>query len=142
MHQKTRLHSDFHYDYEAICEGIDGHNTNCMGFHATFLGLIALWEAIVCPKDLHLEWHSWDCVFGKCQDCGVDNLTFCLVIEEGTSNALVHWKHFSMETIVTKKGDKKKKLKLMDKFTNSKEFIWYLKPKLQYFVCHNFVVRW
>jgi hypothetical protein len=47
-----------------------------------------------------------------------------------------------METIVTKKGEEMKKLKLMDKSTNSKEFIQYLKPKLQYFVRHNFVARW
>ncbi len=33
-----------------------------------------------------------------------------------------------------KKGEEKKKLKFMDKFTNSREFIQYLKPKLQYFV--------
>jgi hypothetical protein len=47
-----------------------------------------------------------------------------------------------METIVMKKGEEKKKLKLMEKSTNSKEFIQYLKPKLQYFVHQNFVVRW
>jgi hypothetical protein len=35
-----------------------------------------------------------------------------------------------METIVTKKGEEKKKLKLMEKSTNSKEFVQYLKPKL------------
>jgi len=58
MHQKIGLHSNSHCDCEVICENINGPNVNCMGFHATFLGLIALWEAIVCPKDLHLEWHS------------------------------------------------------------------------------------
>lgn len=88
--QKSRLHLDFHCDCEAICEYIDGPNIDCMGFHATFLIVTTLWEAIVCPKDLHLEWHSRDCVFGKCQDCVVDNLTFYLVEEEGTSNALLH----------------------------------------------------
>jgi hypothetical protein len=70
----------------------------------------------------------------------VDNLTFYLVEKEGTSNVLVHWKHLSMEKIVTKKCEEKK-LKLVDKFTNSKEFIQHLKSKLQYFVQHNFVAR-
>jgi hypothetical protein len=113
-----------------------------MGSHATFLGFTTLWETIVCLKDLHFEWHSRDYVFGKCQDYGVENLTFYPIEEEGISNVLVHGKHFSMETIVMKKGEEKKKLKLMDKSTNSKEFIQYLTPKLQYFVQHNFVTRW
>jgi hypothetical protein len=90
MHQKFGLHSYSHCDCEAICEDIDGLNTNRMGFHAIFLGLITLWEVIVFPKDLQLEWHSWDCVFKKCQDCGEENLTFYLVLKEGTSDALVH----------------------------------------------------
>jgi hypothetical protein len=42
--------------------------------------------------------------------CG-HTITLCLVAEEGTSDALVYWKHFSMEIIVTKKGEEKKKLK-------------------------------
>jgi hypothetical protein len=90
MCQKFGLHSNSHCDCEAICEDIDGPNTNCMGFHATFPSLIVLWEVIVCPKDIHLEWHSQDCVFGKCQNCGVENLAFFPVEEEGTYNALVH----------------------------------------------------
>jgi len=53
---------------------------------------------------------------------GVDNLTHYPIEEEGTSNALKHWKHFNMEIVVMKKGEEKK-LKFMDKSTNSKEFI-------------------
>lgn len=44
-----------------------------------------------------------------------------------------------METIVTKKGEEKKKLKLIYKSTRSNELIEYMKPKLQYFICHNFI---
>jgi hypothetical protein len=117
MCQKSRLHLYSHCDCEAFCADIDGPKTNCMGFHATFPSLIALWKTIVCLKDIHSEWHSqdyvfgkcqdcgvenlalcpdihseWhsrDYVFGKCQDCGVENLALCPVEEEGTSNALV-----------------------------------------------------
>lgn len=90
MCQKFGLHSDSHYDCEAICENNDGLNTNCMASHATFPSLIALWETIVCPKDLHLEWHSQDCVFGKIQDCAMENWALWPIEKEGTSNALVH----------------------------------------------------
>ncbi len=48
MHQKSGLHSHSHCDCEAICEDINGLNTNCMGSHAIFLGLTTLWEIIVC----------------------------------------------------------------------------------------------
>jgi hypothetical protein len=54
----------------------------------------------------------------------------------------ISWKCFFLKTIVTKKGEEKKKLKLVYKSTSSIELITYLKPKLQYFVHHNFVSRW
>jgi hypothetical protein len=44
--------------------------------------------------------------------------------------------------MITKKGKEKKKLKLISKSMSSIEFIDYLKPKLQYFVHHNFVSCW
>ncbi len=47
-----------------------------------------------------------------------------------------------MEKVVKKKGEEKKKLKLMHMETNSMEFILALKLKLQYFVRHNFIARW
>jgi hypothetical protein len=83
--------------------------------------------------------HAQDCVFGRSENCGVENLGICPLKEEGTSFALISWKHFSMETIVTKKGEEKKKLKLIYKSTRSNELIEYMKPKLQYFICHNFI---
>jgi hypothetical protein len=72
----------------------------------------------------------------------VHNLAFCLNEEEGTSSAVVCWKRFNMEKIVTKKVEEKKKSKRMHLETNSNELIEYFKPKLQYFVRHNFVTRW
>ncbi len=35
-----------------------------------------------------------------------------LIEEEGSSSAMVKWKHFSMEQIITKRGEEKKNLKL------------------------------
>jgi hypothetical protein len=55
---------------------------------------------------------------------------------------MVHWKHFNLEKIVTRSGEEKKKLKFIHKLTNSNELIQYLKAKLQFFVCHNFVAKW
>jgi hypothetical protein len=72
----------------------------------------------------------------------VDNLAFCLDEEVGMSSIVVCWKRFSMEKIITKKGEEKKKLKLMHIETNSKELIEYFKLKFQCFVHHNFVARW
>jgi len=67
----------------------------------------------------------------------MDNLVLCPIVEDGSSFALVYWKHFSMEKIVTRNGEEKKKLKFIDKSTNSRKLVEYLKPKLQYFVHHN-----
>ncbi len=72
----------------------------------------------------------------------MENLPICPVEEEGASFALVSWKHISMEKIMTKSGKEKKKLKLIYKSTTSNDLGQYLKPKLQYFVYHNFVAKW
>jgi hypothetical protein len=110
MREKSRLHSYFHCDYEKNCDYDDYSNDNsdCMGRHATYLGLTTLWETIVCTKEPHAEWRAQDCVCGECDHCGVKNLALCPIEEEGTSSAIVSWKHFNMEKIVTKKGEKKK----------------------------------
>ncbi len=47
-----------------------------------------------------------------------------------------------MEKVFIKKGEKKKKLKLLHMQINSTKFFWYLKPKLQYFVQDNFIAKW
>jgi hypothetical protein len=62
--------------------------------------------------------------------------------KERSFGHLMNWKCFSLEKIVTKKGEEKKKLTLVYKSTSSVDFIQYLKPKLQHFVCHNFVAHW
>jgi hypothetical protein len=60
----------------------------------------------------------------------VDILPVCPVEEKGSSFAMVEWKHFSMENIINRGGEERKKLKLLYKSTISSELIQYLKPKL------------
>jgi hypothetical protein len=140
MHQKFELHTDS--QCEVICASIEDSGISCMGSHGIYPGLITLWKTIICPKDPHLERHALDCVFGKCENCGMENLAICPSKEDGSSFTLISWKHFNMETIVIKKGEERKKLKLSYRSTKNNELIEYLKPKLQYFVRHNFITRW
>jgi hypothetical protein len=79
---------------------------------------------------------------GDCDLCGINTVPIYLVEEKGSSNAMVKWKHFSMEQIVTKSGEENKKLKFVYKSIVSSELLEYLKPKFQFFVHHNFVARW
>jgi hypothetical protein len=72
----------------------------------------------------------------KCENCGVENLPICLVEEEGSFGHLVKWKQFSLQNIVTNKGEEKKKSTVVYKSTLSFDFIKYLKLKLQFFVQH------
>jgi hypothetical protein len=72
----------------------------------------------------------------------VDNLPICHVEEEGCPNILVSWTYYSTKKILTKKGEEKKKLILFYKSSSSAKLINYLKPKLQYFMRHNFVSWW
>jgi len=104
--------------------------------------MTAMFEAILCPKKDDKEWHAWECIFGECIDCSVDFLSICPMEEEGSTTALVKWRHFSLETITTKKGLEKKKLQLVYKETTSNELVRYLKPKLQAFARHTLVAKW
>jgi hypothetical protein len=57
----------------------------------------------------------------ECENCGVENLAICPIEEEGTSRHLVNWKHFSSQTILTKKGEEEKKLTVFYKSTTFAE---------------------
>jgi hypothetical protein len=57
----------------------------------------------------------------ECENCGVENLAICPIEEEGISRHLVNWKHFSFQTILTKKGEEEKKLIVVYKSTTSVE---------------------
>jgi hypothetical protein len=131
------------YDCEEICASIDGTKgyDACMGSSTTYAWLIVLWESIIYPRDKFLEWHARECLLSECDNCQVENLPFCPMEEEGSFGHLVNWKHFSLEKIVTKNGEEKRKLTFVYKTTSSADFIQYLKPKLQHFVRHNFVAR-
>jgi len=54
--------------------------------------------------------------------------------ELGDASVMVCCKCFNMEKVVTKKGGKKKKLKLLHMKTNFAKFIQTLKPKLQLYM--------
>lgn len=58
MRQKCGLHSNSHCDCESICAPTDGFPISCVGDHATYHGITIMWEAIVCLKNPHFEWHA------------------------------------------------------------------------------------
>jgi hypothetical protein len=101
-----------------------------------------MWESIFCPQDEFSRWNRRECLMGDCDLCGVDNMAICHIEEEGSSNAMMKWKHFSMEQIIIKRGEEKKKFKLVYKSNVSTNLKEYLKPNFQFFACHNFVAKW
>ncbi len=101
-----------------------------------------MWESIICPQDQFLEWHRRECLMGNYDFCGVDNMAICPIEEDGSSTSLMNQKKFFVGQIITKRGEEKKSLQFVYKSTISSELIVYLKPKLQFFACHNFVARW
>ncbi len=60
----------------------------------------------------------------------------------GYSDALIKRRRFALETMMFQIGKPLKKLAFVYKQTTSNELVDYLKPKLQQFVKHNFVVCW
>ena len=115
----------------------------CIAGSKLYAGLTELWESIVCSKGELDEWHKRECLMGECDKCGVEKLfKFCENELQGSGSALVDWRRFSLEETISKKGKSLKRLTLVYKKTTSDEFIDYLKPKLDFFVKHNFVARW
>ena len=104
MRSKAGLHFEgaCSCDCEEVCEGISGQH--CSAELNTFSGVTAMVESIMCPKADTYRWHARECVFGEYNNCGVDFLPVCPIEEEGSSSKLIKWKHFSMETITTRKG--------------------------------------
>ena len=66
---------------------------------------------------------------------------FCGIKLEGPKFAVIDWRQFSLEEIISKKGKAIKRSILVYKITTLDEFLHYFKPKLD-FVKHNFVAKW
>jgi hypothetical protein len=79
MHMKSGIHSQCDCECEEICESATVESNACIGSSTTYVGPIVLWESIVCPSYELLEWHVRDYLLGDYENCGVENLTICLV---------------------------------------------------------------
>ena len=143
-----RLRSGIHFactctcDCDEVCTAPTADGIGCHGKTMMYSGTTALWEFVVCPKGELDQWHSGDCLYGDCENCGADFLPVCPIEEAGSSPLKVSWKRYEMKEIVMKKGLQRKKLCLTYKTTSFVEFLEYLKPKLQGFIKHNFVAKW
>lgn len=69
-----------------------------------------MWKSIVCPKTELDDWHRLECLMGECEKCGADKMPFCENELEGTRSALVEWRRFALEEIMSKKGGKQTSL--------------------------------
>jgi hypothetical protein len=88
-----------------------------------------------------MEWHKKKCLYGKCHNCGIQKLFFCLVELSSMGSNLVEWRRFALEKTRSRNGKPLKKLTLVYNKTTLNEMMDYLKPKLQHFVKHNCVVH-
>jgi hypothetical protein len=65
---KFGIHYESQCDYncDEICEsiGIKG-SSGCTGSCTIYVGLIILWESIVCPHDEFSKWHVRECLLGE-----------------------------------------------------------------------------
>jgi hypothetical protein len=68
---KFGIHSESQCDYSCneIYEsiGIEGSN-GCTCSFVTYIGLIVLWESIVCPCDEFSKWHVQKCFLNECDN--------------------------------------------------------------------------
>jgi hypothetical protein len=69
-------------------------------------------------------------LFGNYSRFGVAILPLCPNEGIGSDFAMVQWRHFALETTISKASRALKKLTLVYKTTSTNEFIDYMKPKL------------
>jgi hypothetical protein len=87
---------------------------------------------------MDVKWHNNQSLLGKCVECGVHKLPFCL--QELTFNALVKWRNIGNEIMgISKDGGLKKVPKVLYHDTLAKDLVKYMKPKLRKFLIHNFI---
>jgi hypothetical protein len=92
-----------------------------------------------------MQWHKQYCLFGecdKCDKCGVNLLPLCPKETKGSDDYVVTWRRFVLGQTMSVAGKPQKKLNLIHNAIPVDELNAYLKPKLQYFVHHNFVANW
>ena len=58
------------YDCDEVCAAPTADGIGCHGKTMTYPGTTALWESVVCPKGEFDQWHSRDCLYGDCENCG------------------------------------------------------------------------
>jgi hypothetical protein len=79
---------------------------------------------------------------GECLNCGIDMLVTCLIEEDIASDKLMKWKcYVKIVHGKTRASLDNKVLKLHYKETTMQVFLSCIKPTLQKFIVHNFVVR-
>ncbi len=82
------------------------------------------------------------CVMGDYDLCGVNSLPIYHIWGGGVLKCHGEMETFFYGTNCYQKWGGKKKLKFVYKSIDSSELLEYMKPKLQFFVHHNFVARW
>ena len=115
----------------------------CMAAHATFTGVTALCETVLCPKDKAEEYHNLGCIQGSCELCGVSTLRICPQELSMSSDAVVSWRRF--EKVFVGRGDDggdQHALRLEYKMTPPANLITGLKTCLERFLIHNFEAKW
>ena len=125
----------------ALCRPVPGL-LGCMAAHATFTGVTALCETMLCPKDDDQEYHKLDCIQGSCDICGVSTLKFCSQELSVSSDALVSWRRFKM--VLVGRGDDggdRHALRLEHKITPPADLVTALKTSLEKFLTHNFEAK-
>jgi hypothetical protein len=114
----------------------------CGASIATFPGLTNFWSSVLCDKGVDEFWHSKDCLLCNYADYGVSTM-LRVCSGELNSQKLVTWWCFGQETVgINSKGKDRKVVKLEYKETTTVELIEFMKPKLSFFVKHNFLATW
>jgi hypothetical protein len=129
------------------CKSSDGQPllgpVTCQHLQHTYKRSTHLWGKTLCSKPDRSEWHSLQCLKGKCMLCGFNNLPICDRELDPENQRQMTWQRFEkVPAGKMKDGKHKFALRLEYKLTSLRVFLAYAKPRIAEFVLHQHVARW
>lgn len=113
----------------------------CAASEHSFSGITKLWEVCVCAKNEGSTFHKYKCLMGKCNRCGVKNISFCPCEKQETTKTVVV-QFFEDIEVQKKHGGTGRRKVLSIKHMVISEFTKLLQAKTKFFIKHNFTYKW
>ena len=138
IRHKSSLHNNLCDCVCSICQA--DTLLKCNAAAMTFQSISSIIETILCPRQQDAIFHPYQCVMGKCTNCGTRLLQWCPK-EVGSEDSIIPVKMFEdVESLY--EGQLRKRKELVRKQFSPRSLIELFETTLNKFIKHNFTYLW